>query len=152
MAILRPILVSLHGRLMGLAKDGSLIVKGEPDQVTLSPAAGSANICLVTIQAKDNEGNNYAGVLNMFVWLSDATTGAGLTATTASGAVAAGASGADLGDLTSKKSKYVQTDATGKYILSITDTSKTLFKVCAKLDAGHLVAPQISTLITANYG
>lgn len=150
--VLRNILTSLHGRLLGLANDGSLIVRGEPDQVSITPAASTANVCLVTIQAKNNEGENYAAILNMTVWLSDAATGAGLTGTTASGAVAAGASGVDLSALVSKKALSVQTNTSGVYILSITDTSKTAFYVCAKLEAGRKVAPQTKLLATANYG
>lgn len=148
----RQVLNSLHGRQIGLASDGGLVVLGEPDGATLSAAAGTTNQTLVTIQAVNNEGLAFAGVLNLFVWLSDSAVGAGLTATTASGAVAAGASGTDLGDLTAKKAKYVQTDATGKYILAITDTAKTNFKVCAKLDASRKVSPDILTLATGNFG
>src|SRR5690349_2854728 len=120
-----------------LAQDGSAHLNGAnlydgaedlyPQSASISAAPGSANVSLVTFQLKDGAGNNLANVTEMDVWLSDAATGIGLTATTASGAVAAGASGADLGDLTVKKAKRVATDATGKYILSITDTGKTGF-------------------------
>jgi hypothetical protein len=153
---LRRILTSIHGRLLGLDAQGGgangLIVKGEPDQIVMTVAkGGSANITLVTLQACDNEGFSVAKVLNGIVWLSDAATGAGLTATSASGNVVAGTAGTDLGDLTSKKAKTFQTDATGKYILSITDTAKTAFYVCAKLDAGRYVPAQILQLAAANY-
>ena len=117
----------------------------------MTPAAGGANVSLITIQAVDYFGVAMSQVINFDLWLSDATTGAGLTATTASGAVAAGASGADLATLTTKKALRVQTDATGKYILSITDTAKTAFKVCAQVpDSGVTVVG--ATLATGNYG
>lgn len=90
---------------------------------------GSANITLVTAQVQDGAGNAIAAVFDVGWWLSDAATGAGLTATTASGAVAVGASGTDLLSKVSKKAGDALTDATGKYILSITDTAKTGFYV-----------------------
>ena len=123
----------------------------QPLKVTFSPAAGSANVDLTTIQVTDGAGNNLTYPIEMTVYLSDSSAGTGITATTASGAVAAGASGTDLGDLTSKKVKVVQTDATGKYILSITDTGKTSFYVCAYV--GAQAKPFVSAqLVAANYG
>mgnify|MGYP000092975936 CR=1 FL=1 len=120
-------------------------------RVTFSPAAGSSNVCLVTIQVQDGQGNNLPGPFEMCVYLSDAATGNGLTATTASGAVAAGASGTDLSAKVSKKALDVLTDNTGKYILSITDTGKTGFYPCAICPGTGNV--QIGTqLVTGNYG
>lgn len=122
-----------------------------PASATLTPAAGASNVCLVTIQLKDAGGTNLATSRNIDVWLSDAATGIGLTATTASGAVAAGASGTDMFTYTSKKHLKVQTTAAGVYILSITDTAKTGFYVCCQLSgAGN---NQVSAqLVTGNYG
>ncbi len=125
---------------------------GVPASVTFAAAAGGANVCEVTITVKDAAGATIAGVCNLDVWLSDAATGAGLTATTASGAVAAkAASGADLGTLTTKKALLVQTLATGVYILSITDSAKTAFYVCAQVP-GKGVTNVGTQLITGNYG
>lgn len=101
-----------------------------PASVALTIAQGaSSNICLVTMQLNNAAGAPVAGVFEVDTVLSDASTGIGLTATTASGAVAAGASGTDIGVLTTKKATRSLTDATGKYILSITDTAKTGFFV-----------------------
>lgn len=124
---------------------------GEAQGVTTSAAAGSANVCNVTYQVVDALGAALAGVFTFIVFLSDAATGVGLTATTASGTVVAGASGTDLGDLTAKKAKVVQTDATGKYILSITDTVKTNFYPCAQIPGNGNTAVG-TQLITGNYG
>lgn len=151
------ILRSIDGKDLGIDSSGNLLLltggamhtTTSTASISLTPAAGSANVCLVTIQLKDYAGNALSAVRNLDVWLSDAASGAGLTATTASGAVAAGASGADIGTYTTKKALRVQTNASGVYILSITDTSKTLFKVCAQVGNS---APVIVTLITANYG
>lgn len=123
---------------------------GQPQTATISPAAGGANVCLVTITVKDAAGNAITGPTHIDVYLSDASTGAGLTATTASGAVAAGASGVDLVTLVSKKALRVQTTAAGVYILSITDTSKTGFYPCVNI--GGLKTVVGSQLVTGNYG
>lgn len=118
---------------------------------TIAPAAGAANVCLVTITLKDASGNAVTKVQPIDVYLSDAATGIGLTATTASGAVGAGASGTDLGVMTTKKATRCITNAAGVYILSITDTAKTGFYVCVCLPNGINTVVS-SQLITANYG
>ena len=126
------------------------LAAGQPASCTLAAAAGAANISLVTIQVKDDNGNNITAPTVLVVSLSDAASGAGLTATTASGAVAAGASGVDLDAMVSKKALYVQTDATGKYILSITDTAKTHFYVVAEIPGKKVnVSAQLAD---ASYG
>ncbi len=118
---------------------------------TFTPAASTPNVCLLSVQLKDGEGANLAVATNFDLWLSDtATTGAGLTSHTASGAVAAGASGTDIGDYTAKKAKRVQSDVTGLYILSITDTGKNLFVPAVQLGPGNISVG--AALITGNYG
>lgn len=131
-----------------LIKQASTVV----DSFSMVPAAGGSNVCEVTITAKDADGAVLAGVHNFDLWLSDAASGAGLTATTASGAVdAKAASGVNLLVMSAKKALRVQTLATGIFILSITDTAKTAFKVCAQAPgSGKTIVG--ATLITANYG
>jgi hypothetical protein len=119
--------------------------------LTFTPAAGGANVSNVTVQVVDSAGNALAGVFNFDLWLSDAATGANVTATTASGTVTAGASGVVIGTYTAKKSLRVQTDTTGKFILAITDTAKTGFYVAGQMPgAGQTVIS--SVLVTGNYG
>ena len=122
-----------------------------PQSVAISNAPAAATVSLVTFQAKDGAGANVANVCALDVWLSDAATGIGLTATTASGAVAAGASGTDLGAITAKKALRVLTDATGKYILSITDAAKTPFVPCATVPAIGKVSAG-AALTAGSYG
>lgn len=130
---------------------GMLTINGRQEalQATISAAAGTTNQTLVTIQFKDGSGTNLARPINFDWVLSDAATGAGLTATTASGTVAAGASGTDLLSMVSKKAGRAQTDATGKYILAITDTGKTQFYVVVDRPKVYTTVTQI---LTANYG
>lgn len=113
---------------------------------------GSAGISLITIQLADKNGNpcvedpinqleqkagqmpigENGGVAQCFnVYLSDSANGANVTAVTASGAVAAGANGAVLSIDTASKVFQVISDANGIFQLSITDTAKTGFYVCA---------------------
>lgn len=120
--------------------------------VTFAAAAGGANVCEVTLTCKDAAGSTIARTQNLTVWLSDASSGAGLTGTAASGTVQAkSASGADLGTLTAKKALVVQTLATGVYTLEITDTGKTGYYVCAAIPGNGKTV--VSTqLVTGDYG
>jgi len=123
-----------------------------PANITFAYASAAANVSEVTITVKDAAGATIAGVFNMDVWLSDASTGAGLTSTSASGTVTAkSASGEVMGTDTSKKALRVQTLATGVFILEITDNSKTTFYPCATLPStGATVAGSI--MATGDYG
>jgi hypothetical protein len=119
---------------------------------SFSIAAGGANVSEVTVQMQDSEGNDVSGVHHLDVWLSDAATGVGLTATSASGTVQAkSASGADIGTLTAKKALRIQTLADGSYILEITDTAKTGFYVATQVP-GTGKADVSRQLVTGDYG
>lgn len=123
-----------------------------PLAITMTPAAGAANETRITFQFQDGNGNAVAEVANIDVWLSDAASGAGLTATTASGAVNvySTGNGADLAVLVAKKALRVQTNASGAYVLTITDTAKTLFYPCAQAFGGITIVG--ARLTTPNYG
>ena len=137
-------------------KPGATITRGtalEPVSASLTPAAGGANVCLVSIQVKDGAGVNLTRPVMLEVWLSDAATGIGLTAVTASGAVGAGASGTDLVAQVAKKLMLVQTNAAGLYVLSITDTVKSgFFVACAIVGEGTGAFQVSAQLVTGNYG
>lgn len=128
------------------------LTDGMPATVDIAAAAAGANVCEVTYTVKDAAGSNLAGVFTFDVFLSDAATGAGLTATAASGTVTAKtASGAVIGTDTAKKALRVQTLATGAFILEITDTAKTLFYPCAVMTSTG--ATVVGTkLETTDYG
>lgn len=123
-----------------------------PATATFSIAAGGSNVSEVTIQLKDGAGNNIATARVFEVWLSDAATGLGLTATTASGTVTAkSASGTVLTALTAKKHIRAQTKADGSFILEITDTAKTTFYVAVSIPGTGAIVVS-SQLATASYG
>lgn len=115
-------------------------------------AAAGSNVCEVTISARDLDGNLIAGVHQFDLWLSDDADGQGHTAATASGTVTAKAASGLVVDIqVAKKAIRVQTLKTGIFILEITDTAKSLFKVCAQAPfTGKTVVG--ATLTAANYG
>jgi hypothetical protein len=111
----------------------------------------SANIAQVTIQVEDKNGNPISGIYLLSFWLSDAATGVGLTDTTASGTVTNNTTnGTDIADITAKKYKQVLTDATGKYVLLITDTAKTGFYVTVANPTSGLLSVS-RQLVTGDY-
>lgn len=122
--------------------------------LTFAPAVGASNICDVAVQLVDGYNKALNAVVNLVLWLSDASTGEGLTATGASGTVQAKSGSQDLSALTAKKCLMVQTDVTGEYVLEITDSAKTAFYVAAQIPTGPNVGRvEVSrVLATADYG
>ncbi|MDF2434834.1 MAG: hypothetical protein JWP44_4465 [Mucilaginibacter sp.] len=129
---------------------GGASPNGRADSVAISAVASTANVSLVTFQVVDNKGVAIAAVFDLDIWLSDAATGAGLTATTASGAVTPTV-GIDLIDYTAKKAFHGQTNASGILTLSITDTAKTLFFPCVQVPGSGLTVVG-TRLTTPKYG
>lgn len=146
--------VHMEGPDKFVVENGGLMeVNGgnQPHKVSLAAAAGGSNVSEITVTVTDNKGVAIAAVFNLDIWLSDDADGQGLTGTSASGAVQAkAASGTDLQVYSAKKAIRVQTLKTGVYTLSITDTGKTAFKVCAQIPG--TARPSIITLATGNYG
>lgn len=122
-----------------------------PASFSFTYATGGSNVCEVTIQAKDAAGVAMTRACIVLIYLSDASTGVGVTGTTASGAVTAkSASGTDMGAITAKKVLLAQTKTDGTFILSITDTSKTAFYVCVVPLRGG--TPSVSLSLSGRYG
>jgi hypothetical protein len=144
------VLTSLHGREIGLNDKRRLVVKAEPDGFSFSAASGAANVCNMTIQVTDNEGNAVAGVFNFDYWLSDAATGAGLTASANTSEVTC-STGALLGVVTTEKAWRIQTDATGKAVVVHTDTGKSTTYPSAQVP-GRSTVVVATQLAAANFG
>jgi hypothetical protein len=121
------------------------------DSFSFVAASAASNVCEVTVTALDPDAATLAEPVVFDIWLSDASTGAGLTGTTTSGTVTVkSASGAVLVTGTAKKHLQVQALATGIFTLEITDTAKTTFYVCAKNGNGGV---DVSTILaTGDYG
>lgn len=134
-------------RLIGLPT-----FKQIPATITFTPTAGAANVCNVAIEIKNADGTAITEPRVFDVYLSDSSTGVGLTAVTASGTVTNKASsGVVFGTNTAKKALRVQSLATGIFTLEITDTAKTGFYVCV-VDPTTGTNYISSQLVTANYG
>lgn len=123
-----------------------------PASFSFTPSAGAANVCNVLVTPLDFAGNALTGVREFEIFLSDAATGIGLTATSASGTVTNKTSeGTVLTALTAKKHILAQTKAGGTFTLEITDASKTLFYVACRIPLSGKMSVS-DQLITANYG
>lgn len=151
------VLIQIEGRTFGIDNCGNLVLnssgildstpsrgvpglvgKGIPYGAAITNGVGaSANISNVSFQVVDVSGAAIAASFVLDIWLSDASTGIGLTATTPSGGIAAvTADGAILDTGTTSKSVRVQTNAAGLMVLAITDTAKTGFWPVASLLTG----------------
>lgn len=166
-------LIEIHSRYMGMGFNGDFILDSAvdylagqaqlgntphfggakiPTEILITNGVGaSANIANVSFQVADLKGNAVAQVFNFDIWLSDAATGAGLTATTASGGVAAVATdGLVWSVATASKAIRVQTNAVGLFVLAITDTAKTgFFPAAQNVNSGEAVVG--AQLTTASY-
>jgi len=128
---------------------GTLSTPGQAQTVTISAAAGSANVSNITITVKDGEGATVAAVHHLDFTLTDDPAGAGLTGTTASGTVTT-TSGIVLQTYTAKKALRIQTLATGVAVVAITDTAKTGFYAAVSLGGRAIVVS--AQLVTGSYG
>ena len=144
-----------HGFRQAQAGDGNApFIEGSNVSTdnSFTIAAGGANVCEIAIALLDGNGDAVAAPQPVTVWLSDAATGIGLTATSASGTVTAKTGGgADFGALTAKKALVAQPLATGIFTLEITDTVKTGFYVAIQ----NPYSGQVSVsrqLVTGDFG
>jgi hypothetical protein len=139
-------------RKLGLLSTQRTFLDSLPYTVTAVAAAAGSNVSEVTFTVRDANGAAIAAVHHLDIYLSDAATGAGLTATSASGTVTAKtSSGAVIHTQSAKKALGVQTLATGVFVLEITDTAKTTFYPVAILPStGKAVVG--TQLTAANYG
>lgn len=95
-------------------------------------AGNAANECEITSTVQDAAGSAITATFMVNLWLSDATTGAGLAADSFSGDVVT-TNGVEISEFSSKKAFLVQTTASGTHKLSITDTSSNAFYLCGQV-------------------
>lgn len=130
-----------------LAVGGKLI----PSQIAFTIATGATNETRITGTLQNKEGGTIAGSYMVDFFLSDAATGIGVTAATASGVVDVyNSTGTNLGMGTAKKSFRLMTKSDGTFAITITDTAKTQFYICASTPCINAV--QVGRVLTANYG
>lgn len=90
---------------------------------TISLAAGVTDSINATITMKDSGGATVTGVQRVEVYISEGSTGIGLTADSASGDLTA-STGTILTVLTTKKHIIANTDANGVLVLNLVDSAK----------------------------
>lgn len=95
----------------------------EPYAASVVLAAGASNGMLITITVLDSDGNTMAGIYSLEVYMSEASTGIGLTADTYSGDLVASTGGV-AAVRTSKKAWLLQTASTGIFAGTLTDSAK----------------------------
>lgn len=111
------------------SRDGveAVLDRAVPAKVTFAIAPGSANITVVTMVVVDGGGQPITdGPVNFDFLISDSSLGFGETSITTSGTVVV-STGTLISTYTAKKALYVQTDATGTVVITITDTAKSTF-------------------------
>lgn len=116
----------------------------DPASCTISGAAGASNVCTVSIQLKDGAGTNIARVVPFDVYVSDASTGIGISATAASTGFAVTAGGQRLLGVTATKSFSGVTTAAGAATLTLTDTAKTGYYLVLSVGQGIKVSAQLT--------
>lgn len=126
----------------GFATNGSM----DPNAVksTVIATVGTTNTSTITIQLKDALGNNLDKVTPFDVYVSDAASGIGISATAASTGFSV-ASGGGVRQVTAvTKSIACVSSATGGCVLSLLDTAKTGYYVVVSVGAGIKVSTQLT--------
>lgn len=106
-----------------LAREVSALQGVAEDTVTVTLAAGAANVCTITIQAVDGFGAAITGVRELDLHFSTSAVGANITATAYSGTLVA-VTGVIKQTITAAKAFSVLTDANGLFVGSLTATAK----------------------------
>lgn len=91
--------------------------------VTFAVAAGAANVCIITGTIKDAAGATIAAVRALDIYISEATTGIGVTADTYSTGASITTGTSIVADTANKVWKLL-THTDGTFAISITDTAK----------------------------
>lgn len=99
----------------------------------------------VAVQLQDVRGRNVAERVGARVYLSDASTGAGITATATTTALAVGTNGSLLAILVTGKMMEVLTDASGRFDINVIQSSTASYYMVVILPDGSIA---VSTVIT----
>lgn len=114
--------LELDGTVVTTNGDELNLLDNQVASVSWAVTAGAANVCIMTGTIKDAAGATIAGVRNLLVYISEATTGIGVTADSYStGASITDGTGAAL---VTDKVFLVQTGTDGVFAISITATAK----------------------------
>lgn len=141
-------LADLPNRVTGLSNLGV----AQAVNYTVTIAAGAANVCTITVTAKDAAGTTVVGLHEFILTTSSAATGAGISVVGYSGTIAA-TTGTITNTLIAKHQFICQTDpTTGTWVGSLTDTAKTAGEtIVVKKPIGGLCTVSAAT-VTGSYG
>lgn len=112
---------------------------------TIVAAAGTSNVCTLTIQLKDGAGTNLAKSVPITVYSSSASTGLTLASAASTGySVASGGMSLANGAAITTSIKCM-TSATGGVVLSLTDTGKLTSYIVVALEDGVVISAQLTS-------
>lgn len=139
---------------LGITASGAELnaIDGIASNYTVTIAAGAANVCTITVTAKDAANATVVGLHEFMLTTSSAATGAGISVVAYSGTIAA-VTGAITSTPVAKHQFICQTDpTTGTWVGSLTDTAKTEGETfVVKKPIGGLCTVSAAT-VTASYG
>lgn len=107
----------------------------------VTAVAGAANVCTITVTAKDANGNTITGVRFFDLYTTSDAAGTTISSTAYSGTLVA-TTGTIMVTLTAKHAFRLATDATGVFVGSLTDTAKTADYIAVPnpINAGAIIS------------
>jgi len=118
---------------------------GVVGDVSFTVGAEATNVVNVAGQVKDENGKAITQRVMLHVWLSDVATGLGLCAVAPSGTVVIGTNGTILASIVAKTCLLIQTDASGRFDLNITEAGAKTLYVGARLPDGTFKVSSVAT-------
>lgn len=112
---------------------------------SITVGAEATNVINVAIALKNDRRKAIVGARYVKVYLSDAATGIGLTATTMTGSPAIGTLGTIINTTVTKKMWEILTDANGNFDLNVGDSGTPTFYLVVLFPDGTI---QVSSAIT----
>jgi hypothetical protein len=137
-------ITSTTANITNLNYGATPVAQVDPASCTIVGAAGSANVCNVTIQLKDGSGTNMTRIIPFRVYASSAADGLTLAAAASTGfAVSSG--GLSLQNAAAVTTQiYAMSSATGGCVLTLTDTGKATSYLVLVLANGCKISAQLS--------
>lgn len=112
--------------------------------------AGASNVANLAYTIKDPGGTALTHCAWLMLWLSDSAAGAGTTSHAPDQLAIVSSKGIILSEFVTDVAALVQCTNAGEFNIAITDTHKTLYKVCLQSLNGESIS--IDTLVTGDYG
>jgi hypothetical protein len=117
---------------------------------TMTKAAGAENVANFTYTVKDPGGTALTHCAWLMLWLSDSAAGEGVTSHAPDELAILSSKGVIISEFVSNSCALVQTTNAGELSFAITDTHKTLYKICLQSLRGEQIC--IDQIAVADYG